>query len=176
MNDVELLKTLREKTGAGVMDCKKALAEAKGDFDRALKILEKRGHEIAAKKADRQAKEGVVASYIHAGGKIGVLVELNCETDFVARCDDFKSLARDIAMQVAATNPSYLSREEVPQDQIKDKKQNGPLEAFYRTHCLLEQPFIKDESRTIRDCVTQVIAKVGENIVVRRFSRFQLGN
>ena len=171
MNDVEKIKTLREKTGAGVMDCKEALAEASGDFDKALKVLERRGHEIAAKKASRQAKEGAVASYIHAGGKIGVLVELNCETDFVARCDDFKFLARDIAMQIAATSPLYVSREEVPSADAKDTS-----DGFYRQHCLLEQPFIKDESKTIRDCVTQVIAKVGENIVVRRFSRFQLGN
>ena len=171
----KFLKKLREKTGAGIMDCMRALTEAKGDFDKALKVLEKRGHEIAAKKADRQAKEGLVVSYIHPPGKIGVLVELNCETDFVARCDDFKNLARDIAMQIAAANPSYLSREDVPADEIKDQK-DGPLENFYQQRCLLEQPFIKDESRTVRDCLTQVIAKVGENIVIRRFARYQLGN
>ena len=172
---MDLLKRLREKTGAGVMDCKQALAEAKGDFEGALKALEKRGHEIAAKKATRQAKEGLVVSYVHAGGKIGVLVEINCETDFVARCDDFKDLAKDIAMQVAASDPSYVSREEVPSEQIKGE-QDGPLENFYKTHCLLEQPFIKDEHLTIRDRLTQVIAKVGENIVVRRFVRFRLGS
>ena len=174
MEELEALKKLREKTGAGVMDCKRALAEAKGNSEAALKILEKRGHEIAAKKAQRQAREGVVASYVH-GGKIGVLVEINCETDFVARCDDFKDLAKDIAMQIAATGPSYVSREEVSAEQIKGK-QDGPLENFYKTHCLLEQPFIRDEHLTIRDRLTQVIAKVGENIVVRRFVRFQLGN
>ena len=157
------------------MDCKRALLEAKGNPEAALKLLEKRGHEIAAKKAQRQAKEGAVASYVHTGGKIGVLVEINCETDFVARCDDFKELAKDIAMQIAATDPLYVSREEIPPDQIKDK-QNGPLENFYKTHCLLEQPFIKDEHLTIRDRLTQVVAKVGENIVIRRFARFQLGN
>ena len=175
MSELETLKKLREKTGAGVMDCKRALAEAKGDAQAALKILERRGHEIAAKKATRQAKEGAVASYVHIGGKIGVLVEINCETDFVARCDDFKELAKDIAMQIAAADPSSVSREEVSSNQTKDK-QDGPLEIFYKTHCLLEQPFIKDEHLTIRDRLTQVIAKVGENIVVRRFVRFQLGN
>ena len=175
MSELETLKKLREKTGAGVMDCKRALAEAKGDAQAALKILERRGHEIAAKKATRQAKEGAVVSYVHTGGKIGVLVEINCETDFVARCDDFKVLAKDIAMQIAAADPSYVSREEVSSNQTKDK-QDGPLEIFYKTHCLLEQPFIKDEHLTIRDRLTQVIAKVGENIVVRRFVRFQLGN
>lgn len=175
MTEVESVKNLREKTGAGIMDCKRALSEAKGDFNKALELLQKRGHEIAAKKAQRQAKEGLVTSYVHTGGKIGVLVEINCETDFVARCDDFKTLARDVAMQIAATNPAYITREQVPADQIQDKK-DGPLDHFYKEHCLLEQPFIKDESRTIRDCLTQVIAKVGENIVVRRFTRFQLGS
>ncbi len=156
------------------MDCKRALDAVGGDFERALEELKKRGHEIAAKKSGRAANQGLVESYVHTGGKIGVLVEVNCETDFVARCDDFKKLARDLAMQVAATHPAYLRREDIPSEILKEKK-GDPLAEFCKEHCLLEQPFIKDQTLTIRDLLIQVIAKVGENIVVRRFIRFQLG-
>ena len=171
---MESVKKLRKLTGAGIMDCKRALDAAKGDFDKALEALKRRGHEIAAKKAGRTAGEGLVGSYVHAGGKIGVLVEVNCETDFVARCDDFKQLARDLAMQIAATNPSYIEREEIPKEVLKEKKGNH-LEEFCKAACLLEQPFIKDESLSIRDRVAEVVGKVRENIVVRRFIRFKLG-
>ena len=156
------------------MDCKRALEAAKGNFEKALEELKKRGLEIAQKKAGRTAQQGVVESYVHAGGKIGVLVEVNCETDFVARCDDFKRLARDLAMQIAATSPTYIRKEDIPADLLKQKK-GDHLEAFCKEQCLLEQPFIKDQAITVRDLVIQIIAKVGENIVVRRFIRFQLG-
>lgn len=171
---MESIKKLRELTGAGVMDCKRALEAASGDFDKALEALRKRGHEIAEKKSTRAANQGLIESYIHTGGKIGVLVELNCETDFVARCDDFKRLARDLAMQIAATPPAYIRREDIPAEILKEKK-SAHLEEFCKANCLLEQPFIKDQALTIRDLLTQVIAKVGENIVVRRFIRFRLG-
>lgn len=171
---METIKKLRELTGAGIMDCKRALDQAKGNFDKALEALRRRGHEIAEKKASRAANQGVVESYIHTGGKIGVLVELNCETDFVARCDDFKRLARDLAMQIAAIPPLYIRREEIPAE-VQKQKQGDHLEEFCKANCLLEQPFIKDQTLTVRDLVTQVIAKVGENIVVRRFIRFKLG-
>ncbi len=171
---MESVKKLRQMTGAGIMDCKKALEKASGDLNKALEILKKQGLAIAAKKAGRVANQGTVASYIHMGGKIGVLVEVNCETDFVARCDDFKALARDLAMQVAATNPTYLQKEDIPKEVLKEK-QNDHFEEFCKEHCLLQQPFIKDQAMTVQDLLTQVIAKVGENIVVRRFIRFGLG-
>ncbi len=159
------VKELREKTGAGVMDCKRALVEAGGDDDKAKEILRQQGLARAERKAGRVAAQGVVEAYIHAGGRIGTLVELNCESDFVARTDDFRNLAHDLAMQVAATAPRYLREEEVPADAKVD-----PKEA-----CLLLQPVIKDPAVTIQDLLRNAIAKLGENIVVRRFVRFELG-
>jgi elongation factor Ts len=163
----EVIKELREKSGAGVIDCKNALLESSGDLEKANEILTKRGVAIAKKKADRVAEQGVVESYIHPGGKIGVLVEINCETDFVAHTDDFKELAHNIAMQIAAMSPKYLSPDEIPADEAKTED--------HQTLCLHLQPFIKDPSKTVQDIVTETIAKVGENIKVRRFVRFELG-
>ncbi len=193
----ELVKCLRERTGAGVMDCKAALEASAGDLDKAVEFLRKKGLADAAKKAHRAAREGLVASYIHAGGKIGVLVEANCETDFVARTDGFRQLLKDLTMQVAAANPAYVSREDVPGDviekereiyrqqmadakkppQVVDKIIEGKLEKFFAEQCLLEQPFIKDAAgkTKVKDLVSQVAAQVGERVVVRRFSRFQVG-
>lgn len=190
----EMVKDLREKTGAGMLDCKKALSESNGNFDKAVTLLRQKGLATAAKKAGRTASEGIIGSYIHMG-KIGVMVEMNCETDFVARTEDFKELVKDIAMHIAAANPSYLSREDVPQDVIEqekeiyraqttDKPQNvigkiveGKLEKFYSDNCLLDQIFIKDteQKKRIKDLVSENIARLGENIVIRRFIRFQLG-
>lgn len=189
-----MVKQLREKTGAGMMECKKALTEANGDFDKAIEILRKKGISAAEKRAGRVASEGIIGSYIHMD-KIGVLVEVNCETDFVARTDDFRALVKDIAMHIAAANPRYLSRDDVPaeviekereiyKEQIKGKPEHivdkiveGKLEKFYNENCLLEQIFVKDseQKKTIKDIVTEAIAKLGENIVVKRFVRFQLG-
>jgi elongation factor Ts len=191
----QLVKELREKTGAGMMDCKKVLAEAGGDFAKAEELLRKKGLAAAAKKSSRAATEGAVASYIHMGGKIGVLVEVNCETDFVARTDGFQSLVKDIAMQVAAAAPQWVRREEVPADvvakeieiakaQLREQKKpeallekiaTGKLEKFYETTCLLEQPFVKDDKKKIQEVVTDAVAKIGENIQIRRFARFVLG-
>lgn len=190
----ETVRDLREKTGAGMMDCKKALTEAGGDFDKAVTVLRQKGLSSAAKKAGRTASEGAVAAYIHMD-KIGVLVELNCETDFVARTDDFKDLLKNIGMHIAAANPGYLSREDVPQSiienemaiykaQVTDKPQQviekiaeGKLEKFYSDNCLLEQVFIKDPAQKlkIKDLITEKIAKLGENIMLKRFARFQVG-
>jgi elongation factor Ts len=189
------VRELREKTGAGIMDCKKALADSSGDFEKAVVYLRERGLAAAAKKAARAASEGLVASYIHAGGKIGVLVEVNCETDFVARTPQFQALVKDLAMQVAAANPRYVQREEVPAQTIEaersiyraqmadsgkpanvvDRIVDGKLEKFYADICLLEQAFIKDPQRTVGQLVTDAIAQLAENVVVRRFVRFQLG-
>ena len=196
-SSAEQVKELRERTGAGVMDCKAALEASKGDVQGAIEHLRKKGLADAAKKAHREAKDGVVASYIHPGSKIGVLVEINCETDFVARTDDFQQLVKDVAMQVAAANPSYVSREDVPgavvekereiyRQQMADQKKpaqvidkiiEGKLEKFYAESCLLEQPFIRDPSgkTRLRDMVDQATAKMGERIVVKRFARFQVG-
>ena len=196
-SSAEQVKELRERTGAGMMDCKAALEAAKGDMQGAIEHLRKKGLADAAKKAHREAKDGVVASYIHPGSKIGVLVEVNCETDFVARTDDFQQLVKDLAMQVAAANPSYVSREDVPgavvekereiyRQQMADQKKpaqvidkivEGKLEKFYAESCLLEQPFIRDPSgkTRLRDMVDQATAKMGERIVVKRFARFQVG-
>jgi len=193
----EQVKELRERTGAGVMDCKAALEVSKGDVQGAIEHLRKKGLADAAKKAHREAKDGVVTSYIHPGSKIGVLVEINCETDFVARTDDFQQLVKDVAMQVAAANPSFVSREEVPgavvekereiyRQQMADQKKppqvidkiiEGKLEKFYAESCLLEQPFIRDASgkTRLKDMVDQATAKMGERIVVKRFARFQVG-
>jgi elongation factor Ts len=190
----DMIKDLREKTGAGMMECKKALTESSGDFEKAVDLLRQKGLSSALKKAGRIASEGLIDAYIHMG-KIGVMVEVNCETDFVARTDDFRELTKDIAMHIAATNPLYLSKEDVPEDvierekeiyraQIKDKPPHvaekiieGKLEKFYTEACLLEQLFVKDpdQKQRIKDIITEKIAKLGENIVLRRFMRFQLG-
>jgi len=195
MITAEMVKELRERTGAGMMDCKKALTEAGGDMDKAVDLLREKGLAAAAKKAGRIAAEGLVESYIHAGGRIGVLVEINCETDFVAKTDDFKSLAKDIAMQIAASNPLYVRREDVPAEVIQHEREvlkaqalnegkpanivekmvDGRLEKFYKEVCLLEQPFIKDPDKTVQQLITEKIAQIGENITVRRFTRYQLG-
>jgi elongation factor Ts len=167
------IQQLREKTNAGVMDCKIALEQAKGDFEKAKQALRQKGLSIAAKKSSREAREGRIEAYVHLHNKIGVLVELNCETDFVAKCAEFKVLSKDLAMQIAALNPLYLKKEDVPRDVVKEQK--GKIEDFYKTHCLLEQAFVKDQAVTIKDYLTEIIAKVGENIVLRRFVRFQLG-
>jgi len=161
-----LVKELREKTGAGVMDCKSALEESGGDLERALAVLQARGVEMAEKRAGRETSQGMIECYIHAGGRLGAMIEVNCETDFVARTDDFKTLARDLAMQVVAYNPLSISEEDLP-----DGAEGDPKEL-----CLLNQPFVKDESRTIDQVVKDVIAKTGENIRVRRFVRFELGH
>jgi elongation factor Ts len=191
--DSKLVKTLREKTSAGMMDCKQALQEAKGDIVEAEKILRKKGIAVAGKKAGRAANEGCIASYIHHGSKLGVLVEINCETDFVARNDIFRELVKDITQQIAAANPSYVKREDVPASivesekeiyraQVKDKPPQavdkivaGKLEKFYSTVCLIEQPFVKNTEITIKDHITAKVAQLGENIVVRRFTRWQVG-
>lgn len=190
-----LVKELRERTGAGMMDCKKALAATEGDMDKAIDFLREKGLAAAAKKAGRIAAEGLVESYIHGGGRIGVLVEVNCETDFVAKTDDFKNLVRDIAMHIAAANPSYLRREEVPTAELEHEKMvlseqarnegkpekiiekmvSGRIEKYYKEVCLLEQPFVKDPDKNISDLITESIAKIGENISIRRFTRYQLG-
>ncbi len=167
------IQKLREATSAGVMDCKQALTEAKGDFDKALGVLRRKGIALAAKKSSREAREGRIEAYVHLNNKIGVLVELNCETDFVARCEDFRNLSKDVAMQIAALNPLYLKKEDVPKDVVKENKSR--LEDFYKETCLLEQSFIKDQTKTVKDYLTEAIAKIGENILIRRFTRFQLG-
>ena len=167
------IQKLREKTNAGVMDCKEALMRAKGNFDKAMQVLREKGVAIAAKKSTRKVQEGRIESYVHLNNKIGVLVEVNCETDFVSRCEDFKRLAKDLAMQITALNPLYVKKEDVPKDELE--KHKGRLEDFYRQACLLEQLFIKDQAKTVRDYLTEVIAKVGENILIRRFVRFQMG-
>jgi elongation factor Ts len=190
---LDKVKLLREKTNAGMMDCKAALNEAGGDIEKAVEVLRKKGVALASKKSSRTAKQGTVASYIHMNGKIGVLVEVNCETDFVARNEEFQSFVKDLTMQIAAANPSYLSAEDVPEDvlekekdiikeQNKDKPDKaqekiveGKLKSFYQDTCLMEQPFIKDNKVFIKDILTGLIAKTGENIVVKRFTRYQLG-
>ena len=191
------VKDLRQKTGAGMMDCKKALVEAQGDEEMAIDILRKRGLAQAAKRAGREANEGLIETYIHTGSKLGVMVELNCETDFVAKTDEFKSLARDIAMHVAATNPMAISRDQISQEVIEKEKDiyraqiessgkkkppeiiekiiSGKLEKFFSETCLLEQPFVKDTDKTVGELVAETAAKLGENIVLRRFCRLQVG-
>jgi elongation factor Ts len=169
---VDAVKELRNMTSASVMDCRKALTEAAGDIKKAMDLLRRRGLEIAAKKGERAAKEGKVEAYVHLGSKIGVLVEVNCETDFVARNNDFCQFTKDIAMQIAACNPSYIKREDVPEDVLahyQDKEQ------FFKEKCLMEQAFIKDPSLAIKDYLTNVIAKLGENTVIRRFTRYKIG-
>ncbi len=189
----EKVKQLREKTNAGMMDCKKALVEAKGDLAAAETILRKKGAATASKKAGREAKEGVIGSYIHVGDKVGVLVEINCETDFVARNESFRAFVKDVTLQVAAAAPLYVKRDEVPASalatekevaaaQIKDKPANvvekivsGKLDKYYSTVCLLEQAFVKDNTKTISDLLNAKISELGENIIIRRFTRFQVG-
>jgi elongation factor Ts len=193
--DAKLVKDLREKSGAPMGDCLKALQEAKGDMENAFVVLRKRGMASAAKKASRTTNEGAVGTYIHAGGKIGVLIELNCESDFVARTEDFQELLRDIAMHIAATDPRFVGREEVPQSELDREKEvflaqpamkgkpeavvgkilEGKIAKFYEEFCLLEQPFIKEASQTIQQLIASKIAKLGENISVRRFARFKVG-
>ena len=191
---IDMVKELRQCTGAGVLDCRNALEEVQGDFDKAAELLRKKGLTIAAAKAGREANEGLVEAYIHAGGKLGVLVEINCETDFVARTDDFQELAHDLAMQIAAADPKYVAPEDIPAEILEQERQwqreqvegdkpeeimkrilDGKLKKYYGEVCLLEQPFIRDGEVTVRDLVTAKIAKLGENIKVRRFSRFELG-
>ncbi|MFH0985116.1 MAG: translation elongation factor Ts [Candidatus Omnitrophota bacterium] len=187
------LAKLRELTGAGMMDCKNALVEAGGDLKGAQDVIRKKGLDIAKKKSTREAREGQIISYIHAGGKLGVLLEINCETDFVAKNDTFQSFTRDIAMQIAAAHPLYVSPENIPEadlekekaiflEQVKDKPEpvrnkivEGKLTKRYEDICLLNQKFIKDDSRTVQDIVTEFIAKIGENIIIRRFVRFEVG-
>jgi len=189
------VKELREKTGAGMMDCKKALAEAGGDFGKAEEVLRKKGLSAAAKKSTRAATEGAVGSYVHMGGKIGVLVEVNCETDFAARNEAFQVLVKDVAMQIAASAPICVRREEVPAElvakeldiaraQAREQKKpeaivekiaQGKIEKYYKENCLLEQPFVKDDKKSVQEMITEQVAKIGENIQVRRFARFVLG-
>ncbi|MEY8382404.1 translation elongation factor Ts [Christensenellaceae bacterium 44-20] len=189
------VKELREKTGAGMMDCKKVLTEANGDMEKAIELLREKGLAAAVKKSSRIAAEGVVDSYIHMGGKIGVLLEVNCETDFVAKTDEFKALVKDIAMQIAAANPKYLRKEDVDTaeldkekeilrvqalnegkpEKIVDKMVEGRIQKYFKEVCLLEQPFVKDPDKSVQDLVTEKIAKIGENISVRRFVRYEMG-
>lgn len=195
MIKAEMVKELRERTGAGMMDCKKALIETNGDMEKAIETLRKKGLAAAAKKAGRIAAEGRVESYIHGAGRIGVLVEVNCETDFVAKTDEFIELCRDIAMQVAAAKPEYVSRDQVPAEVIEREKEilkaqainegkpekvmdkivAGRLEKFFEEFCLLEQKFIRDTDKTVEQHVVEKIAKLGENISIRRFARFEMG-
>jgi len=190
-----LVKDLRERSGAPMMDCKAALVESKGDLDGAHKILRQRGQAAAAKRASKTTSEGLVASYIHHGGRIGVLVEVNCETDFVARTDDFQALTRDLAMHIAASEPRFIDRDEVTEKVLAEEREifrqqaratgkpeavvekivTGKMEKFYQEFCLMEQPFVRDPNTSVRDLVHGYIAKTGENIRVRRFTRFVLG-
>jgi len=173
----EMIKELRERTGAGIMDAKRALEEAGGDMERAAEILRQQGLARAARKAGRETSQGLVHAYIHGGGRIGALIEVNCETDFVARTDEFKQLVHDLAMQVAATAPRYVSVEDVPADVLEEgAREAGSAEKFIEQAVLLAQPFIKDPSRTVEEVIKEAIARLGENIRVRRFARFELGS
>jgi elongation factor Ts len=189
------VKDLREKTGAGMMDCKKALAESGGDLDKAVDYLRQKGLAAATKKASRTASDGAIGAYVHPGGKIGVLVELNCETDFVARTAEFQNLLKDIAMQIAAANPRYIRSEEVPSEHLEKEREiyrrqamesgkpekvvekivEGKIDRFYSEICLLEQSFIKNPDQKVADVLTEAVGRLGENIQVKRFSRYQLG-
>jgi len=193
--DMETVKTLRERTGAGVLDCKKALVACDGNIDKAIDVLREKGLAKAISKSSREAGDGMIFTYIHAGGKLGVLVELNCETDFVAKTGDFQGLGKEIAIQVAATDPSFIRPEDVPADvvehekglyrvqleaekkpeQVWEKIIDGKLGAYYKENCLMHQPYIRDESKTIEELIKAMIAKTGENIVVARFVRFKIG-
>ncbi len=190
-----MVKQLREKTGAGMMDCKKALTECEGDMDKAVDFLRKKGLATAAKRAGRTMSEGIVQSYIHMGGKIGVMVEVNCETDFVAKNDDFKEFAKNIAMHIAATNPLGIRPEDVPEEIVNKEKEiyreqalemgkpekmidkiaEGKLNKFFKDNCLLNQPYVREPNMTISDLLTEMIGKIGENITIKRFARFQIG-
>src|ERR1041384_4067577 len=190
----QMVNELRGATGAGLLDCKKALTEANGNIDDATTILRKKGAASAAKKADRVTKEGLIESYIHVGGKVGVLLEVNCETDFVARNDDFKAFCRDVCLQIAAASPLYVSRDQVPEADLAKERDiaaaqvqgkppaavqkivEGKLEKFFSTVCLLDQPFVKDPETSVKDLLRDKIAKTGENIQIRRFTRYQLGS
>lgn len=194
MSDNNLIKELREQTGAGIMDVKEALEESGGDKEKAIEVLRKKGLAKQAKKADRVANEGIIESYIHAGGRIGVLLEINCETDFVARTDDFKNLAKEIALHIAAANPLYISTEDVPTEVIEKEKEiykeqsagkpddviekmlEGKISKYYEEVCLLNQPFVRDGDKTIGGLLAEATGKMGENIQIRRFARFMLGN
>ena len=189
------VKSLREKTGAGMMDCKKALVESNGNFDKAIEYLRKKGLKQVEKKVGRAAQEGVIQAYIHPGNRLGVMVEINCETDFVARTEDFQTFTKDIAMQIAAANPSVVERGQVDQkiidkeldiyraqareqgkpENIIERVIGGKLEKYYQEVCLLEQSFVKDPNKTVQDILTEIISKLGENIIIKRFVRFQLG-
>lgn len=169
---VASIKELRCMSSASIADCKKALQEASGDLKKAMSILRKKGLETAAKKKDRAAKEGRIEAYVHHGNKLGVLLEVDCETDFVAKNEEFCHFTKDVAMQIAACNPVYVSKEDVPADVLKEEKDQ---DSFFAAHCLLEQPFIKDASLTIKDCLGSLVAKFNENIVVRKFIRFKIG-
>jgi len=193
MVKADLVKKLREKTGVGIMTCKEALREAGGDMDKAIEILRKKGETKALKHAGRTASEGLIASYVHFGDKIGVLVEVNCETDFAAKSKDFKELVKDLTMHIAASSPLYIKREDVPNEviakekeifkaQVQGKPENaiekiveGKMEKFYKEACLLEQPFVKNPDITVKEHVISYIAKIGENILVRRLTRYQVG-
>ncbi len=195
-SSLDNVKLLREKTGAGMMDCKKALAESEADVDRAVEWLRKKGIARSAKFAEKKATEGLVHAYVHPGGRIGVILEVNCETDFVARTEDFKNLVNDLALQVAAASPIGLSREDISKELVEKEKEiykslalsegkpekvldrivEGRLEKFYEDACLLEQIFVKDQDKKVGDLVKELSGKVGENVVVRRFARFQLGD
>lgn len=191
----EMVKELREKTGVGIMDCKQALTESDGDMGAAVDFLRKKGLATAKKRAGRTASEGVIQSYIHMGGKIGVIVEVNCETDFVAKTDDFKEFAKNIAMHIAATSPVGIKPEDVPEEIISKEKEiyraqaletgkpenivekiaEGKVQKFYKENCLLQQPYVRDPNLTVEDVINDVIAKIGENISIRRFVRYQIG-
>lgn len=170
---VDEIRELREMTSCGVIECKKALEEARGDLQKAKEILKKRGVELAAKKEARAAKEGRIEAYVHLGSKIGVLLEVNCETDFVAKNEDFCRFTKDVAMQIAATAPKYIQKEQVPSDVLNKESDQA---AFFKTHCLMEQMFIKDSSITIRDYMNSLISKTGENIMISRFMRYKVGD
>jgi len=189
----KMVNDLRQTTGAGLMDCKKALVENDGDIEKAVTDLRKKGVATAAKKAGRTASEGLIEQYIHMGGKVGVIIEVNCETDFVAKTEDFKAFCRDLCMHIAAANPTYLTRDEVPaekveaereimMEQLKDKPAQaiqkiieGKMEKFYSQDCLMDQPYVKDSAKSIKDFLTEKIAQLGENMKIRRFVRYQLG-
>jgi len=185
----EQIKALRARTGAGIVDCRNALRQAGGDLDKAADILKAKGLASAQRKADRAATEGLVEAYIHTGGKLGAMVEVSCETDFVARTEEFRRLCRDLAMQITASAPRYVHREEIPAEAIEAQRRlfaaalagkppaavEGKLDRWYQEVVLLEQPFIRDEGKTIRDLITEAVARIGENIQVRRFARFRIG-
>lgn len=191
----EDVKKLRDKTGAGMMDCKKALAETNGDFNKAMEFLRKKGIDVATKRQGRTASQGMVASYIHMGGKVGVLVEINCESDFVAKSENFVNFVKDVSMHIAAASPDWVNKEDVPQDvldkekeilkeqalksgkpeKILDKIVEGKIGKFYSERCLLDQPFVKDTDRTIKQLLDELIGKTGEKCVIKRFARYQLG-